>query len=110
MRNKTLTIILSMVALFLSLPSIAADADDIGNWSAKFAVGPNHKYIATHCPGQVCLDMMCGGKGVFLGANTKFNGLHISPNCDLDLKTKMSKDEFVAALQCAGLDPVEIAA
>lgn len=99
---------LKKILIISSLVLCSQANADTRDWSAKFKVGPKHDHIISHTPEQVCLDsMICGGEGIFLGAGTSINGVKVAATCDLDLQTKMTKPEFIAAMKCAGLDPKE---
>lgn len=84
-----------------------AYAASIADWSAKFMIGPKHNVMISHTPKQVCFDnMICSAGGIHFGAGVTINGITIG-NCDLDLKTEMTKKDFVAAMDCSGLAPIE---
>lgn len=85
-------------------PIYAASPSD---WSAKFVIGPKHTVIISHTPKQVCFDnMICSAGGIYFGANMTVNNITIN-DCALDLKVAMTKKEFVDAMVCSGLAPIE---
>jgi len=103
MSKKSLYIVGCIISLMLCTSAYAAN----GDWSALFTIGPNHNIYVRHTPTMVCInDMICGGEGIDIEAKS-FNGVPLT-SCGLHLNTDSTKQEFIAAMNCAGVNPVEV--